>query len=223
MSCEVIQRGDLDAYASAELPRAEARRVEVHLFGCAECATELRRLRAEQRLFRMRAEQDTAEAPSFEGVLARLGEDAAEVPSSAAVPPADGVRLRSVRSGGGARSPGWASRLAPAAVAVAALAAAAASWVGVHPADVEIAPGARSQADEVGILPDRVCTAEAPVSSEPLASMPPVRDSRSEPAARTPEDPACGAGARVEACGPGDGVAAEVCGEAVSWCSAGRP
>lgn len=217
MKCQFVQGGDLDAYVTGELSPAEARSVEVHLFGCAECASELRRLRAEQRLFRARAEQDTAVVPSFEGVLARLG--------------GAGAKGEGAAKGRAPATRGGASFLAPAGVAVAALAAAAASWVGVRPSPVEVGPGARPGAvEEVEIGPDRVCTGEAPVSDEPTASEAPVvAGGKTGVAARVPEDwDVCGGGARVgEVCGGGEGSAAatmaEPCADTVAWCSDGRP
>ena len=72
MNCEVMTRGDLEAYVFNEMDGSDARRVESHLFGCTECAAEMRRLREERRLFRSRAEAVTAEVPSFEDLLARI-------------------------------------------------------------------------------------------------------------------------------------------------------
>ncbi len=246
MKCQFVQGGDLDAYVTGELSPAEARSVEAHLFGCSQCAAELRRLRAEQRLFRARAEQDTAVVPSFEGVLARLGgagakgEGAAKgrAPATRGGAGAKG-RAPATRGGvpargataGGAQPSVWTSFLAPAGVAVAALAAAAASWVGVRPSPVEVGPGARpGEVEEVEIGPDRVCTGEPPVSDEPTASeAPEVAGVKGGVTARVPEDwGVCGGGARVgEVCGGGEGSAAatmaEPCADTVAWCSDGRP
>lgn len=229
MSCNVIQRGDLDAYVTGELSSPEARSVEAHLFGCSECATELRRLRAEQRLFRARAEQHTAAVPSFEGVLARIDRTAAGKSAHAArsawgsSPDRAPARSGTAGKGSAARPSTWSSRLAPAGVAVAALAAAAASWVGVRQTPTEAGPPAREAAEEAAIGPDRVCTSEAPVSDEPAATMTSVSPERAtEAVARGQED--------LRVCGPGDGSgavcgggiaqAAETCDSSVAWCSA---
>jgi anti-sigma factor RsiW len=232
MSCEVVKRGALDAYVHGDLAPGEARAVEAHLFGCHECAAELRRLRAERRLFRTRAEQDTAAVPSFEGVLARIDAAGGEPvrpasPRSPAVPAVVPAAARA-RSAGKPGSPqaGWTARLAPAGVAVAALAAAAASWVGVSRSPVEIGPGARQDVEDVAIGPDRVCTSEAPVSEEPSASLSTAApEPRSGTALRVPEEGGlCAAGEGTGAvCGPGSGPAAEACDETVAWCSAGKP
>lgn len=216
MKCQFVQGGDLDAYVTGELSPAEARTVEAHLFGCAKCAAELRRLRAEQRLFRARAEQDTAAVPSFEGVLARLGGAGAK----GRAPARGDVPARSA-AGGRAQPAGWTSFLAPAGVAVAALAAAAASWVGVRPSPVEVGPGARpGVVEEVEIGPDRVCTGEAPVSDEPTASeAPEVPGVKTGVTARRAEDwGVCGGGEESAAA-----TMAEPCADTVAWCSDGRP
>src|SRR5215212_3701466 len=76
MSCDVNTAGDLEGYAFGECGPKAARAVEAHLFGCADCAAELRRLRSERRLFRARMEADTAPVPAFEEVLARIEEQA---------------------------------------------------------------------------------------------------------------------------------------------------
>lgn len=265
MSCEVIHRGDLDAYVSGELSRAEARRVEAHLFGCGECAVELRRLRAEQRLFRARAEQEAAEVPSFEGVLARIAAGSSApaapdapwsmpvAPDAAPVSATDGAAARvaaigeilarpapvragasgaSVRPGSrrGTRgaerglASGWAARLAPVGVAAAALAAAAASWVGVRPSPVDEGPGARDLAHDVEIGPDRVCADDGEDTDEPLASMPPVRATTIDSPPRPGDDRAFHepVSRPVEVCSTGDAPSTDACGEAVTWCELSR-
>ena len=86
MNCEVISRGDLEAYVFGEAEPRVARQVEAHLFGCSECATELRQLRSERRLFRTRLDDAPPAVPSFEDVLARIdsggGHAADAVPSA---------------------------------------------------------------------------------------------------------------------------------------------
>ncbi len=72
MSCEVISRGDLEAYVFGEAGPRVARAVEGHLFGCGECAAEMRQLRSERRLFRTRLEAEDLAVPAFEDVLARI-------------------------------------------------------------------------------------------------------------------------------------------------------
>lgn len=226
MSCDLLQNGILDEYAAGELGAAEAREVEAHLFGCSQCATELRALRAERRLFRARAEEAPLPVPSFEGVLARIAHEGTVSVTSAdegavvaALPPARGASARLVRSAGekkvsrapGGKGPGWASRVAPAVVAIAALSAAAASWVGVLQRPPEVSGEASAAAGEVEIVPEAICAADAPISVEVPWS-----------AAPAPEMGACGP---ESACGAADPEAhpAESCGESVAWCSAISP
>ena len=205
MSCSIVRRGDLDAYVSGELGPAEARPVEAHLFECNECAIELRRIRVEQRLFRARAEQDRPVVPSFDGVLARIDRAPARSGSKLPAP----------------RPPAWTSRLAPAGVAVAALAAAAASWVGVRPSPVDTGPATRQHVEDLDIGPDRMCTGEPPVSDELRTSEPPPVPAiaRSEE-----ENSVCGTSEAPGAtCGVASGSAAEACDDSVAWCSALKP
>ncbi len=82
MICDVIRRGDLEAYVFGEAPPEVARRVEAHLFGCNECATEMRILRSERRVFRARQDEPSAPVPSFEALMARIEAEGASVPAT---------------------------------------------------------------------------------------------------------------------------------------------
>ncbi len=85
MICDVIRRGDLEAYVFGEAAPEVARRVEAHLFGCSECATEMRILRSERRVFRARQDEPAAPVPSFEALLARIEAEGASVPATPVV------------------------------------------------------------------------------------------------------------------------------------------
>ncbi|MEZ4309775.1 MAG: zf-HC2 domain-containing protein [Polyangiaceae bacterium] len=221
MSCEWIRRGDLDAYSSSELGSDEARSLEAHLFGCAECARELRRLRAEQRLFRARAEAEREAVPSFEPVLARIDGDSA------------GSR-RASRAGRREDSVGWTARLAPAGVAFAALAAAAASLVGIARSPSDLAPPARDEADIEAVPSERICLGEPAPAEDPRVSMPVPASVATAPMTRIGPDArdrepsgddneVCAPGGRTgELCAATDTTAPATyaCEDTVAWCGA---
>lgn len=140
MTCNRTLRGDLDAYVMGELDAEKNHRVQAHLFECQECARELRLLRAEKKLFRARAEHTTEAVPPFESVLAQL--DNVGVPARVPV------------RGDAARS-----KVGPIAVAFAAVAAAAASWVGATRGPIETLPPQRTDAAAVEIEPENFCAA----------------------------------------------------------------
>ncbi|MBK8257569.1 MAG: zf-HC2 domain-containing protein [Polyangiaceae bacterium] len=140
MTCKRTMRGDLDAYVMGELADEKAHNLQAHLFECQECARELRLLRAEKRVFRARAENIVDAAPPFESVLAQL--------SGASVPARPAHRADTTRS-----------KIGPIAVAFAALAAAAASWVGATRGPIDTQPPHRTEATAVEIEPENICAA----------------------------------------------------------------
>jgi hypothetical protein len=82
MSCDTLTPEDLEAYAFGELDERGATRVLLHVATCTCCGEDLRRLRAERRMFAARAAVATPEVPSFEAVFARLSSDQATVEAS---------------------------------------------------------------------------------------------------------------------------------------------
>jgi anti-sigma factor RsiW len=229
MICDVITRGDLESYVLGELPAKAGRRVEAHLFTCAECAAELRLLRAERRLFRARAEADAAEVPAFEGVLARIEGE------SVALPAASGDRaslpLPAARSGVAAK--GRARRVMGSALGVLAAAAAIGwLWVGGRAAPQEPAAGSAAFPE---IVSEEVCLRDSPeheVEAERVATFEASPSEEREPwspmsgaVAWAPENTsACASGAHAsEGCSGAEALMSSACEDAVAWCSVGRP
>lgn len=202
MSCDVNTAGDLEAYAFGECNAQAARAVEAHLFGCAACAAELRRLRGERRLFRARLERDSAPVPAFDGVLARIQEQGAAP-----------LRVASGRS----------RALVSTAVAAVALAAAFAG-LRFNGAPGPGAPPLRGEADGTEIAAEAVCEGGAQVSLDPSASLTTEPSSAMGAMARVEDEPgACGTAGRAgDVCGSAEPAMTYECSEAVAWCS-GRP
>lgn len=219
MICDVISSGDLEAYVCGEASSKAARAVEAHLFGCRACAAELRLLQSERRLFRARADVDTAVVPTFADVLARIDREDGGRPAPALPLPF----LRGSRRG----AVGIAMGVLALAAAVAGL------WLSRQGAPVApTTSAARSDEAVPEIFPDAVCEDPAPISSEPIASVEPepaVERDRSVArmdVARMEED--SGLYAASTACG-GDVCAwpeapfTSAGNDAVAWCSGGRP
>lgn len=223
MSCNRIHRGDLDAYVCGELSVAEAASLESHLFGCQDCATELRHLRQEKRLFRVRADADTEQVPAFEDVLLRIAgeesgspvddEDArrdvaiAKITRPLPRPP----NVDQPRAGEGKHVfPRWAQAL----VACAATAAATVSFVGVTPPKTDGTPVVHAQRSEMEIGADPVCTTEnSSASAEVLASLPPPREVQTKASSPSGEDfSTCGDNI-VESCESTEEPMEPACGE----------
>lgn len=250
MNCEVISRGDLEAYVFGEAEPRVARQVEAHLFGCSECATELRQLRSERRLFRTRLDDAPPAVPSFEDVLARIdrggGHAADAVPSDprsvadcvAAAPRRAGDAIAPRRAADAIApaprraAPGPFSRFLRTAPAVLA-AAAAIGWLWVRGAGAPLveSAGHGPEADETLIVAEPICGSgspasgddevRVPVSQEPISSVDLSALSRQAAAARH-------AGEDTEACSPGacGGTDAPMmtsaCEDTIAWCAAGR-
>ncbi|MFO0590605.1 MAG: zf-HC2 domain-containing protein [Polyangiaceae bacterium] len=220
MNCEVMTRGDLEAYVFNETDGAESRRVESHLFGCAECAAEMRRLREERRLFRSRAEAMPAEVPSFEDVLARIdaggGQLSREPEKTPHVTAAQAISEEAMSARASSREPGFSgdrarrlpvsarsSRGVGVTSAVLALAAAFVGlWMRTTPPPIaESTSPAPTQ--EALIAPEPTCdgtedeTVRVPISEEPTASIdpslrnPPVPVPPSPPLTTTCESDTC--------------------------------
>lgn len=224
MICDVIQRGDLEAYVFGEAAPDTARKVESHLFGCAECAAEMRLLRSERRVFRARQEAVAAEVPSFEALLSRLD---AEVEPAPVVSQAKSPGERpSVALAPRVSKP--AARASRGSFAVAALVAAAAVvtlLVRGRPVSPEDG-GERAGAPEIAA--EEICGSGdevvwMPVSREPIASYDPAFAARAhEPIARgEPEKAAC-AGDVHEECDSGESSFTSACEDAAALCGPGR-
>lgn len=213
MSCNRIHKGDLDAYVHGELSDAEANALESHLFGCRHCATELRQLREEQRLFRLRAEAETAAVPSFADVLARIHGDAAlavvEAKSPRVLPlprKAEPFRLAEAKHG--------FSRWAQAFVACAATAAAAWSFLSVTPPKSDELPIGHTHGEDLEIGADPICTPEnSSASAQVLASLPPKHEVQTKIVNVLPEDSATCGSHDVPACELSDKPAEPTCDE----------
>jgi anti-sigma factor RsiW len=228
MSCDVIERGDLEGYAFGELSPRAALQVEGHLFGCATCASELRLLRAERRLFRSRAEAAAPEVPSFEGVLVRIAQE----------PRAPG-EAREERKGHEGRpteriQPVRYGRLTAALGVLAAAAAVAWLWSGRPQKPAELQAG--NEDAFAAIVSEAVCLRDAPeheeeeearaaASEEALASVDLAPQSRMSGAVAQVEADlgACSSARASEACGASDALITPACEVAVAWCSVGRP
>lgn len=237
MNCEVISRGDLEAYVFGEAEPRVARQVEAHLFGCSECAAELRQLRSERRLFRARLDDAAPAVPSFEDVLARIdngGGRAADAVASAPRRTADASAPRrtvdAIAPAPRRAAPGAFSRFLRTAPAVLA-AAAAIGWLWVRGAGAPLVEpaGHGPEADETLIVAEPICgsgspapddEARVPVSQEPISSVDLSAQRRQADAvARTVEDTGmCSPGA----CGGADAPMTSACEDTIAWCAAGR-
>lgn len=185
MSCNQLPKGDLDAYVHGELSAVEVDELEAHVVDCHVCATELRQLRQEKRLFRLRADAEQEQVPAFAEVLARIHREetravAHEEESNRVVVFAKAPRPlpvkakeKSIRSGEGKNS---FSRWAQAFVACAATAAAAGSLLSVTPPKTEPTAITSTHGEEMEIGADPICTPEnSSASAEVLASVAPPR------------------------------------------------
>jgi len=248
MNCEVISRGDLEAYVFGEAEPRVARQVEAHLFGCSECAAELRQLRSERRLFRARLDDAAPAVPSFEDVLARIdngGGRAADAVASAprrtvdasaprrtvdAIAPAPRRAADVIAAAPRRAAPGAFSRFLRTAPAVLA-AAAAIGWLWVRGAGAPLVEpaGHGPEADETLIVAEPICgsgspapedEARVPFSQEPISSVDLSAQRRQADAvARTVEDTGmCSPGA----CGGADAPMTSACEDTIAWCAAGR-
>lgn len=179
MSCNKMEMGDLDAYVHGELSAAEAHSLEAHLFGCADCATELRHLREEKRLFQARAEADDSDVPAFADILARMNREESTVVANdpelnrgrpaALLKKTEPVRAKERKHG----FPRWAQAF----VACSATAAAAGSLLSVTPPKSEDTATTYTHRDEMEIGADPICTTDnRSASAEVLASLPPPRE-----------------------------------------------
>ena len=237
MSCEVRTAGDLDAYAFGELSAPAARAVEAHLFGCAGCAAELRRLRAEQRLFRARLDAPAPAPPPLAAVLDLIDGAAPARPADAHPLTARVLYLDGAASGLKPRGAACASRpplpfarsgrWAAAGSAAAAAVALAAAIAGVRlngPLPASSAPRVEGDAPEISA--EAMCEAGTPisVSVDPRASVAEhPAASTAAGAARSYDDPAsCSPAGRGDVCGAAEVSAPSACDDAIAWCS-GRP
>jgi anti-sigma factor RsiW len=222
MSCNKIQKGDLDAYVHGELSAVEAEGLEAHLFGCAFCVTELRHLRQEKRLFRSRADADEEQVPAFADILARINRQEAPAAANdvesnrvialAKAPRPQPSRAKAELARSGEAKPGF-SRWAQAFVACAATAAAAGSLLGVTPPKTDSTAIAHTRGEEMEIGADPICTPEnSSASAEILVSVAPPREAVAKMPSPSNEDFGTCGGADVEECAGLD----RICGEASS-------
>jgi hypothetical protein len=187
---------------------------------------ELRQLREEKRLFRLRADIDREDIPAFADVLARIAREestaiANEPDVGRVVVLAKAPRLlplprktEQVRTSARKSS---VSRWAQTVVVCASTAAAAWSLFGVTPPKTEDAAAIHPHGDEMEIGADRLCTPEnSSASAEVLASLPPPAPPR-EIVTKMPipsnEDSGTCSAHRDEECGAEEGSMERICGE----------
>lgn len=223
MNCNKIQMGDLDAYVHGELSAVEANSLETHLFGCQDCAAELRHLREEKRLFRLRSESDAQEVPAFADVLARISREESTVVANdpeagrvvvlAKVPRAP-VAPRKTESSPTREKKYVVSRWAQAAVVCVSTAAAAWTLLGVTPPKTEDMAILHPHGEEMEIGADPICTTEnSSASAEVLASLPqPCEESTNVPNSNNDDSATCGEH-HVEAYGSPEGLSEPSCDE----------
>jgi len=185
MSCNKIQKGDLDAFVHGELSAVETEELEAHLFGCKYCATELQQLRQEKRLFRLRAEADEEQVPAFAEVLARINRDETSIVTNeeesnrvvvlAKTPRPLSSKAKAELARSNERKHG-VSKWAQAFVACAATAAAAGSLLSVTPPKTDHMAMTHPHGEEMEIGADPICTPEnSSASAEILVSVAPPR------------------------------------------------